>query len=92
MARENNDTNRTHTLSIEEGGATTITAVKSVPNFDSDAMDIVLDTENMRIEGEHIEIDRLDLDAGVLVIEGKVKSVTYSHGKIARGVLSRIFK
>ena len=83
---------RVHSFMMEEGAKTHMTAVKSVPAFDSNSMDIVLDEEHLHIEGEHIEIDRLDLEAGELDITGKVKRIMYSKTAIPKNFWRRIFK
>lgn len=89
--QDNNEV-RKHEMTLIYNEKVTLSAVKSVPSFDNNAVEVVLDDAKLRILGENLEIDKLDLVLGELTLTGKVKSMTYYKGDLKKNLMKRIFK
>ncbi|MCL6581653.1 MAG: sporulation protein YabP [Firmicutes bacterium] len=86
-----------HVVTITNREQVSIAGVLHVDSFDD--QEIVLDTElgTLNLKGEDLHIKQLNLDDGLLEIEGVVNSVTYSlrpkgRGPKPKGLLERILK
>lgn len=59
---------------------------------------VVLETEQgiLDIKGEKMHMKQLNLDGGLIIVEGHIKSLTYSEGTFSKdkkkGLLRSIFK
>jgi sporulation protein YabP len=88
--------NETHKSIIEERKHLNISAVKDVISFDTE--EILLDTKlgGLLIKGNELHVNRLDLEHGVIDVEGKVNALIYSDKNIgdssAKGILARLFR
>ncbi len=88
--------NETHKSIIEERKHLNISAVKDVISFDTE--EILLDTKlgGLLIKGNEMHINRLDLEHGVIDVEGKVNALIYSDKNIGdssvKGILARLFR
>ena len=81
-----------HSVNMVSGDKTTITAVKNVPSFDNSEVVVTLEDNKLKVMGSGLEIDKLDLEEGVLVLTGEVKSIVYSKAGFDKSLIKRIFK
>lgn len=83
-----------HSVKIENRENISLTGVTDVLSFDEES--ITADTEMgvLAIKGEGLHVIRLDLEQGILNIDGSVSGLEYTDGigKNKGSVLSRIFK
>lgn len=83
-----------HSLILENRHALTATGVSNVDSFDDQT--IVADTSmgELTIRGEHLNINKLNMDTGELTLEGEISSMSYSdsEGEKGGGFLSKLFR
>lgn len=79
-------------VNIENRERISVTGVKKVDSFDESEVSAHLESAGISIYGQGLHISRLDLDNGILIVDGFISGVEYSDADIKSGFLSRIFK
>ncbi|HET7580842.1 MAG TPA: sporulation protein YabP [Bacillales bacterium] len=72
-----------------------ITGVKHVESFDHEEFLLETDMGYLAIRGTNLKMQNLDVDQGIVNIEGKVFDLSYldeQHGEQAKGFFSKLFK
>ena len=70
----------------------TITGIKKVLAVSETSITLFLDSTNMSITGEGMDVKKLDVEAGILEVEGKINNIRYLAAKEKLSLLKRIFK
>lgn len=84
-----------HRIVLEERSRLSVSGVTDVVSFDDESITADTDMGMIIIRGEDLHIGRLNLDEGVLQVDGSVDSIEYTDGSEAsRGgfLLGKIFK
>ncbi len=83
-----------HTVTIENRELTEISDVKEIDSFDEDEIRATLNNGAIIIKGNKLNIQRLDLDEGEVVISGRVDSLMYVKVKEKgeKGFIAKIIK
>lgn len=95
MANEMNKTDARHKVVLEERYRLSVSGVIDVAAFDDESITADTDMGMIVIRGEDLHISRLNLDEGILQVEGSVDSIDYSDGaENSKGgfLLGKIFK
>lgn len=94
MANEMNNPVSRHRVVLEERCRLSVSGVTDVIAFDEESITADTDMGMMVIRGEDLHISRLNLDEGVLQVEGSVDSVDYGGDQGAKGglLLGKIFR
>lgn len=74
-----------HTLVLTERTAATLTGVEDVECFNEQIVVLRTTLGSLTLTGENLNISRLDLEDGRLVVEGEIASVEYSRRKRSGG-------
>ena len=86
--------NKSQNIVLEDRERLNISGVEHVVSFDEDM--IVMETVEglLTIKGNDLDINRLNLDDGNLVIRGKIYTILYSDNPSGKGMgfLGRMFK
>jgi sporulation protein YabP len=61
-----------------------LSGVLAVDRFDRERFDVQTDCGHLHIQGQQLHIKALQLEHGLLVIEGTVNSLVYHDGRPAR--------
>lgn len=77
-----------HYLTLENRKKLTISQVSDVDAFDENNLWANIKDGAIEISGENLNIEKLDLEEGLLVVEGKIISFCYVDKKIREGKLS----
>lgn len=91
------NSNVNHTLSVTDRNNINISGVNKVENFDKEEFLLETVMGYMQINGESLEMIKLDTIEGKVVIKGKVNSIIYLEN-IKKGknkeesLLNRLFK
>lgn len=82
-----------HRLEMEAGKNAKLTGVSKVISFEPDFVLLITDAGRLKITGKDMHIINLDIEKGILDLEGEIVCLCYSGGK-EDGVLSlkRLFK
>ncbi|MBQ7758627.1 sporulation protein YabP [Anaerotignum sp.] len=93
MAEEKKRTGR-HTLNMEEREKVRIGGVLEVLSFDEEGIMMETTCGLLMLKGAGMHIGKLDLDAGDVIVDGSIDSVTYSDGTLAEkhSILGKLFR
>jgi len=82
-----------HNLILEERGSLTVTGVEDIDSFDDQTVVIYTGLGELTVRGNQLHIERIDLQAGELELQGQVDSLTYADQPAVRGgFFARIFR
>ena len=83
-----------HEFNIRMRKEMTINGVSEVISFDEQDIRLVTTGGEMFIEGNDMKIDVLDVDKGVVTLNGKIDAIYYSNDtkKEKSGFLGRLFR
>ena len=93
MAEEKRKTGR-HILHVEERESVRIGGVLEVLSFDEEGIMLETTCGMLLLKGAGLHMGKLDLDAGDVVVEGSIDTVTYSDGGITEkhSLLVKLFR
>ncbi len=81
-----------HNIRIDERKKTEITGVESVLSFDETAVLMQTNAGLLSVEGEELNVKKLDLEGGEVVLEGRINAVYYPEGEVKKTwFFSKIF-
>ncbi len=82
-----------HLLSVRNKKRMDMTAVKEIERFDQEEFYVKTSQGNLLIRGEELKIVHLDVDKGLLTLEGNVKLLQYDDEEngLTKGFLHKLF-
>lgn len=80
-----------HQLTLEGRARLSVTGVENVERFDETGIVLATAAGLLVISGEELHIDRLSIDGGELLVEGRVDSLSYEETESRGGLLQRLF-
>ena len=82
-----------HNLILEERGSLTVTGVEDIDSFDDQTVVIYTGLGELTVRGNQLHIERIDLQAGELELQGQVVALTSADQPAVRGgFFARIFR
>ncbi len=82
-----------HNLILEERGSLTVTGVSDIDSFDEETVVVYTELGELTVHGSGLHINRIDVEAGELNLEGEIDSLSYSDQPTTRsGFFARIFR
>ena len=82
-----------HGLVMEDRRSLSITGVSDVDSFDESTIIVFTDLGELTVKGEDMHIKNLNIDAGEVLLEGRISSLTYADNtQNQSGFFSRIFR
>ena len=82
---------RTHALEMENREKLRLTGVSDVNGFDESLIVLTTDMGELSIRGEALHIEKIDLDAGLLELRGRIGELCYEETAAASTLWKRIF-
>ncbi|HHY04066.1 MAG TPA: sporulation protein YabP [Thermoanaerobacterales bacterium] len=85
-----------HKITMSDRQVLDVTGVLNVERFTDE--DVILETQKgmLNIKGEKMHMKELNLDGGIVVIKGLIKSLSYTSEETTKekgkGILKRMFK
>ncbi len=77
---------RAHVLQMDHREKLKISGVGDVSGFDENMVVLTTDMGELSIRGEELHIDKIDLDAGLLELRGRINELCYEerapHGSL----------
>lgn len=92
MASDDRMRDMPHNIILEEQGKLSISGVVDVQNFDEEQ--VLLETVRgmVLVRGQGLHIERLQLEAGELIVQGEIGLIEYDDSVQPRGsLLGRLF-
>lgn len=82
-----------HHVIMEERTSLTVSGVMDIDSFDEQTIVAYTDLGEMLVKGNGLHINKIDLESGDLLVEGKISSISYSEQPVVSGgFLSRLFR
>ncbi len=82
---------RQHALQMENREKLRLTGVSDVSGFDENLIVLSTDMGELSIRGEALHIDKIDLDAGLLELRGRICELCYEEPGAASTLWKKIF-
>ena len=93
MAEEKKMIKAQHNVIMENRKTLTITGVMDIDSFDEESVVVFTEQGELTIKGANLHINKIDVEAGDLMMEGEVDSLQYSDNQPHRGgLLARLFR
>ena len=82
---------QSHSLSLSDRRRLTVSGVEDVESFDEDTVVLVTCGGTLTARGSGLKIEKLSLDGGELVVEGRIDSLDYAeNAQSRRGWIGRL--
>lgn len=83
-----------HNLILENRKKLSVSGVNDVESFDEESIVLYTDMGTLTIKGSELHIQKLSVESGETVIEGRVDSCVYSESGSRKGggFLAKLFK
>lgn len=82
---------RAHALQMENREKLRLTGVSDVSGFDENLIVLSTDMGELTIRGEELHIEKIDLDAGLLELRGRICELCYEERAAASGLWKKLF-
>lgn len=79
-------------VNIENRERISITGITRIDSFDEGEVNAATESSGVAVYGQGLHISRLDLDNGILTVDGFINGVEYSDKDKREGIFSRIFR
>src|SRR5690625_1389052 len=92
---ENISPQKEHHINISNRKELEINGVKEIDSFDNEEFLLETNMGYLIIRGQHLQLKNLNVEDGLVQIEGKVYELTYvdeHHQEKAKGLFSRLFR
>ena len=81
-----------HSITAESRNKVQITGVTDVLSFDEECVTADTSEGALVLRGRNLHISTLELEKGVLVLDGELDSFSYEHSMAKSSVFARIFR
>ena len=88
---QENFENKNHSLSVKNRESVEITGVNDVSYFNEEEVSASSDCGSILIKGTHLLVEALDLDNGILTINGRITAIVYSEKNGSKKLLGKLF-
>ncbi|MCL2578829.1 MAG: sporulation protein YabP [Oscillospiraceae bacterium] len=94
MAEEKKVFKQTHNVIVENRKNITVSGVMDIDSFDEESVILFTELGELTIKGVNLHINKIDVNAGDLTMEGEIESLSYSEDRPQKGtgLLSRLFR
>lgn len=94
MEETKNRKNGPHTIYLESRNRMVITDVSDVDQFTEEMILLTIEKGSLVVKGQHLHIQKLDLEEGKVIITGFVQSAVYTEKKEKqeKSLLGRLLK
>ena len=75
---------QSHSLSLSDRRRLTVSGVEDVESFDEDTVVLATGGGALTVRGSGLKIEKLSLDGGELVVEGRIDSLDYAENSPGR--------
>lgn len=82
---------RPHALQLENREKMRLSGVSDVSGFDENGIVLTTDMGELSIRGEELHIDKIDLEAGLLELRGRISELCYEERTPGRSLWTKLF-
>jgi len=80
-----------HSLNLEGRAKLSISGVEDVSGFDETLVVLTTAQGDLNVRGSQLHIERIDLDAGQLELQGHIQELSYDEPSQSGSLWSRLF-
>ena len=91
-AMEGRERIRAHTVHIDSRQLLSVTGVKDVVSFNEQEVLLLTEGGELAVSGEELHITKLNLDDGVVALEGEIVSLDYDEPQAKGSLFKRLFR
>ena len=91
MAYLEEKTGASHTISLENRHKLRLDGVEEVSGFDDSTVFLKTNMGLLTVSGEQLHIGRIDLDLGILELDGRISELSYADASPAVSFWHRLF-
>lgn len=88
---QENFENKNHSLTVENRESVAMTGINDVSSFNEEEINASCDLGNVLIKGSHLLVEALDLDNGILKVNGRITAIVYSEKTSAKKFFGKMF-
>ena len=88
----NNSNGKLHNVEIRNREVMVLTGVEKVKNINPNIFIAKINGYSITVQGNNLELNKLDIDSGEVVISGIINSLKYGGATNNQSILKRIFK
>ena len=94
MAEENKKAKASHNIILKSRNNLNLSGIVDVGSFDEYEVVVYTDLGELTIKGSGLHINKINLEYGDLILDGKIDSMIYSEGSVQKnqGFFSKLFK
>lgn len=94
MAEEKKVFKAAHNVIVENRKNVTVSGVMDIDSFDEESVILFTELGELTIKGVNLHINKIDVNAGDLTMEGEIESLTYSEDRPQKGsgFFSKLFR
>lgn len=81
-----------HSVTLDNRNILKLTGIKDVSGFDEQTVSLDTPLGSLIVKGEQLHINKLSLDSGEVIVDGKINSLQYLGDLRQKGFMSKIFK
>jgi sporulation protein YabP len=81
-----------HSLTLDRRAALRISGVEDVGSFDEQAVQLTTTGGRLTIRGNSLHMEKMSLETGEVLINGRVDSLDYEDTPDTRGFFARLFR
>lgn len=83
---------RSHSIMLDARAKLSMTGIEDVNGFNEETVSVKTTCGTLIIKGEKLHIEKLNLETGDVVIDGRINSMQYLGSEVSRSRLSKLFK
>lgn len=82
-----------HNVIMEERKTLSVTGVTDIDSFDEELVVLYTELGELSVKGQNLHINRIDVEAGELSLEGEISSLSYDDSLPRKGGLfAKLFR
>ena len=92
MAEIEKKVNKKHNIRLAYGESLEVSGVESVHSYDEVSVCLKLADNILNIKGVNLDIKTLDIERGIVIVQGRVGSIIYATSREKVGFVKRFLK
>ena len=88
---QDNFENKSHSVSIQNRESIELTGIRDVSSFNEEEVNASCESGSVLIKGSHLLVETLDLENGILRVNGRITALVYSEKVNKTKIFGKIF-
>jgi len=82
-----------HSITLKDRSSLTVSGIEHIYSFNDKKVEVRTSAGEMVIEGENLDMGKLNLDESIISVQGTINSIIYSkERKPQESLIKRLFK